>query len=324
LTLIVTALMLGACRRGEDASGPTLQPSFTYTPRSTLLPSLTPTIAPGSADNPIRLFILRPPGAATQGSLNNAADALTDALAEQAGITVDITLVDNDAESIRALCGAITGDVPTAAWVSGLGYSAATGLDCAFPSLQVERTVDGDAQTGETVQIIVNDSLGITSIPDLEGRAFCRVDYSDLYSWIVPTLLLQANGLDPISGPDVIQDVGDTQSLIDEVASGDCDAAGISAADFADLTDSDTRDAIRTLNQTVVVPYAILMYTPVVPLGQRNALDEALLALGADGASSLGTLLNADDLTRLAEGSLDEWTAFIGRTDLDFSQWRRS
>jgi ABC-type phosphate/phosphonate transport system substrate-binding protein len=321
---MISALMLGACRRGGNATGPTLQPSFTYTPRSTLLPSLTPTIEPGSAENPIRLFILRPAGAATQGSLNNAANALADALAEDAGVAVEITLVNNDAESVRALCEAIISDVPTAAWVSGLGYSAAAGLDCAFPSLQVAREVGGDTQTGETVQIIVNDSLGITDIPSLEGRAFCRVDFSDLFTWIVPTLLLQSNGLDPISGPDAVRDLGDTQTVIDDVASGDCDAAGVSASDFADLTDSDTRDAIRTLNQTIAVPYAILMYTPAVPLGQRNALDEGLLALGADGAASLGTLLNADDVIRVEEGALDDWTAFIGRTDLDFSQWRSS
>jgi ABC-type phosphate/phosphonate transport system substrate-binding protein len=267
----------------------------------------------GAEDNPIQMAIVRSGGARSASSLNRAADALADALLEETGFIVEVELVETDAEAVAALCNAVTGS-PAVAWVSGVGYSVISAQGCGVPALVVERGSARQVATSQEVQLVVTSALGITSAAELGGRTFCRLGYNDLYTWLVPVMMLQAAGVS--SMPDAI-DSPDLETMLQSVADGDCSAAGITAADF-DRFGGDVEDSVRVLAQTATMPYGIFVYPPSFTLDTRTRLIDGLLAM--ESSDDLETLLDQDGLARFDDADFDDFQAFIEGTGLDFAQ----
>ncbi|MFN8527268.1 MAG: PhnD/SsuA/transferrin family substrate-binding protein [Anaerolineae bacterium] len=155
---------------------------------------------------------------------------------------------------------------------------------------------------------------------DLAGARFCRLGITDLYTWIVPSLMLTNRGVNPTELSSV-QDFEDVSQLVSAVAAGDCDAAGIAQAD---LDEVGAGNRIRTLEPIVAMPYDILVMPPVVPLGARDALIAAFIAAANDETEAallqplLGQVAIGGGDTE-AE-TLRQWDTFIRQTRLDFAE----
>lgn len=315
--LVCLSVLLAACRR-DQAMGPTLQPTLTPTPRSTPLPAVATAVAPGTSDNPLRMVLVAPSRVAER-VLNSATASLTTSLAEDAEVIVEIELVDTSADALAALCDSF-GETAAVAWLDGIAYAAAAAQDCGGPLLQVEQGRGTAAAVGEAVQIYANAELEISGMTGLRNSKFCRLGYDDLYTWRVPALMLLAANVSPIDGLESVTDYDDYAAIIEALAEGDCDAAGLPAAEFDDLARGDARAAISAVGTPVSVPYAILMAPIEVPLGVREALVSTLLRLAETDDDALQTLLGHDGLARVSPDDLEAWDSFIARTDLDFAQ----
>ncbi len=308
--------MLVACRR-ESVSGPLVQATLTPTPRSTPLPPVPTTIPPGLEENPITM-VMRP-----SGNITVARRLLTDAqiedfeaaILEESGLVVQVTVVDRYAEALSALCDSTPLSV-TVAWLDGLTYEAAQAQNCGEPVMQIER----DRETGDAGQIVTASSLDVGGVAGLNGRSFCRISYDDYYTWLVPSLLLEAGGVDAVSGLSAITDYDDLDALMEAVADGDCEAAGISELAFAEL--GDVSDDLNVVASTPPFPYGVLMYPLNLTLGERLRLTDALLALAgdADGEDILRPLLNQDRLAVAEADDLQDLSNFLADTGLDFAQ----
>lgn len=310
LALLLLVVVAG-CRRGQNI-GPTLQPTLTPTPRSTPLPTLEPTVPPGSEDNPIRLAFVTPANL-TRGALNRAVTEIEQALQDTTDLIITLLPTASDAEALAALCGSFSGP-PTAAFLSGLGYAAASAQGCGAATLWVTR----DRAGTETVQIILPDESEVPSAAGLVGADFCRLSLEDQYTWLLPSLILRAGGVTP----DELRSISDMETidaLVEAVAAGECDAAGLTAAQFEESAAGAVRTAIRTLNETVEVPISVLVYPLEVPLGARTAVNEALLDLAAGRGDALETLLRGDDLARADEDTLLAFEDFVRSAGLDFA-----
>ncbi|MDK3161750.1 PhnD/SsuA/transferrin family substrate-binding protein [Kamptonema cortianum] len=312
---VCLALALTACRRGGGAGGPTLQPTLTPTPRSTPLPSLEPTLAPGSEDNPIRIVLARP-ASGTDRQINTAATALANAISQETSLSVTVEVVPTSADAITELCASVSG-IPTAAWLNGLAYAAANAQGCGTAALIGRRGSGSDATTAETVQIIVNRSTGFTGLGGLLDPSveFCRLSMTDLYSWLIPSLMMEANNVSP-TAIGTVRDYEDAESLIQAVASGECDAAGVARSVYDEISTAAIRSAVTTLGTAVEVPYALLAYPLEIPLGTRLVINEALLDYSE---SALRTLLGVDRVIRLTDEALNSFNTFLRRTGLDFA-----
>lgn len=311
---LLIVFMAAGCRQVVTVE-PTLQPTATYTPRSTPLPTVATPPPPGSEDNPLSLLFLRP-SAVSRGAIDNAAEELQTTLTETNNLLVEIDTLDSGAEAVQALCDSPDGPA-AAVWVDGVTYAAALAQGCATPELFIERE-DG---AGAEVVIIVPNNAPIENVNGLAGAQFCRIGADDLYSWIVPSLLMEASSLSPtqLGG---IQDMEDAGELVGAVASGDCDAAGIASADLEAVGSS---SRVRALPTEVNVPHSILMIPSVVPLGVRQALTDALIAIAEnpEQSSLLEPLLGQTRILRVQEGDLDGWDSFIRATGLDFAEMSR-
>jgi ABC-type phosphate/phosphonate transport system substrate-binding protein len=257
----------------------------------------------------------------------NPANLTTDAqvarfeelLAADSGLVVDVILVERYAEALAALCASTPTDV-TVAWLDGIAYQAAVMQNCGEPVLQIEQG-SREARRGERVQIVTRAGSGLSSVRSLANRTFCRLDATDYYGWLVPSLMLRAGGVNPISGLGAVVDYERRSTLIEAVIGGDCDAAGITETDFTALRGAQ-RDELRVIETTPPFPYGILMYPINLPLGERIRLDNALLALEVDPAARdvLLPLFGQSGFARVSPNDLTPLSEFLNSTGLDFGQ----
>jgi ABC-type phosphate/phosphonate transport system substrate-binding protein len=309
ILLAVIMTTLAGCREEVPRAAPTLSP----TPRSTPLPPL-PTSAPaGSEDNPIQMVFVN-----GQAELEAPVQTLTDAIAEASGFAITLTPVTRQAEALAALCNTVSG-VPTIAWLDGITALAADARRCGDLRLALERQTEDSGSTTETIQLITNAE--INTVAQLSGRIFCRLNASSAETWLYPSLLLQANNVNVVSGLDKIADYDDIPALLAALADGDCDGAGVPAAELVAL-DEDVASKINVLDVELQAAYGILVYPQVVPLGVRDALDEALLALAADEANDelLQTLFNANSIRPADAIDFASLRETLGRAGLDLAQ----
>jgi ABC-type phosphate/phosphonate transport system substrate-binding protein len=314
LTCLILLALLPACRRLGDTS-PTLQPTLTPTPRSTPLPVVPTAIPPGTAENPLRLvFVARDTARAPQ-AIQNAIAELESALETDTGLSLTVDRVATDAEALTALCDSVTGTM-AAAWLNAVGYLAAEAQDCGVSALQVERA---RGETRERIVLLVNRDSGIEDPAGLDGASFCRLSATDLPTWFIPSLMLQASGVETAALSSV-NDFEDSATLINALAEGDCDAVGITQAELQTVSNADVRAALLTL-QSVELPFAILALPQDLPLGTRTALADALVSIGnGSRAALLEPLLDHEAIVPVQEGDLDALRELIRRAGIDLAQ----
>lgn len=318
LSCFLLMLMLASCRREAQVAAPTAAPTLTPTPRSTPLPSLPTPIPPGAAANPLQM-VIRAPGLVSDARA--AVPAVEAALLEQSGLVISILVVERDAEALASVCS--PGAQPSVAWLGGLAYVAARAQNCGEAVLQVQRTIQREDKTGETVSVIV-PTEGASAVSGLRDKTFCRLNNLDLYTWLIPALMLRAEGLDP-TALGTVQDFPQLSQMVPALVAGDCDVAGVStsALEVTGGELSTSREQVKVLAESPVFPYGVLIVPPEVPLGARLALTQALTTLAEPGSSSavqLRSLLGQSALLPFSEDDFRDLDRFINRTGLDFTQ----
>lgn len=316
--LVCLALLLASCRRFGGGE-PTARPTLTPTPRSTALPPIPTAIPLGSEDNPLRMMIVEPARTGSRQAINNAVEDLQAALLEDTGLTVMVDLVPSDAEALAALCASPGGEVAVA-WLGGLAYAAAYAQDCGTAALQVMRGERASATNGDEAVIIANRRLDINGVADLGDNSFCRLGVDNLYSWLAPLIMLDVAGVS-VTALGEVTDFDDPAAMLAAVAAGDCDAAGISASQYDEIVDAATRARMRTLQESVTIPYSVLVYPSALPLGERDQLTAALVAIGNGSRSGiLSPLLDQDAIAAVADDDLSPVRQFVNRAGIDLAQ----
>lgn len=322
LAFLAFLSLLAGCRQAEQVAGPVIRATAMPTPRSTPLPPVPTVIAPGVEENPIRMVLVPADSEALRDTDDNGLDALARfeaAVLEESGLIVDVVPVERPAEALAALCDSMPGRV-TVAWLDGVAYRAAVARNCGTPELLVER---GRPRSNAAVPVVLvaERSLGLSRVGQIVGRSFCRLGVQDAESWLAPALAMRAAGVDPVAALTDVRDYADYDDLLDALVAGECDAASMTENRFERLRDS-VRDELAVIGRTAPLPYGVLMYPVSLPLGERLRLTDALLALAFDAerSSLLDPLLMQENLARVAPGDLEELTAFLDSTGLDFAQ----
>lgn len=179
----------------------------------------------------------------------------------------------------------------------------------------------GGIQTGAPGVIVANADLGSADVQLVVGRAYCRLGVEDFYTWFLPTLVMEANGIDALRDPEAIVDYPDEHRLVSAVANGDCAMTGLSQTAF-DALDADLRENLRVVETTVDFPHGVLMYPLEIGVGVRLSLNEQLAALAEDPADgrTLQMLLGQDALIPVQPEDFAPLSAFLETTGLDLAQ----
>lgn len=224
--LLLILFGVAACASGA-ASDATPTPDFTptLTPVSTALPEIAATVSAGLPANPIVMRVVPDDPIAASRLVRQ----LEEALLLATNVTIDIQIVDTSAEILEALCNSDDGYV-NAAWVDGLTYAAAVGQNCGTAALQAQAGDERRLESGQAGVIVVNTGqIAAGNLAGLTANTFCRVGAGDAFSWIVPSLILRSEELDPLDIPQVDQ-YEDYTALLDAVLQGECAATGVPQA----------------------------------------------------------------------------------------------
>ncbi len=179
----------------------------------------------------------------------------------------------------------------------------------------------GEPNTGTQALIIFHRALGTDDVSAVQGRIFCRLGFDDFETWLLPSLVMIANDLNPRSDLGEVVDYATVDLLVSAVAEGRCDAAGLTRNMF-DALAPELAEGVRVAANSERIPYAILMYPLEVQLGVRLSLNEVFveLASDADEGMALRWLLGQQAVIPILEGDLAAFAAYMQVTGLDFEQ----
>lgn len=277
LGAIFLLLTLAACG-GNVEPTPTVPPRPTATPLSTPLPDVATAIPAGfNEDNPLRLVIVP----ADENAAEDLVAELEAQLAGRTDLALEVELADSQPEALAAVCNSSSGAV-TAAWVDGLTFAAAVAEECGVPALQIQRGTERRPETGEAGVLLFNteatgEGATLDIVPD---NTFCRTRYTDLYSWVVPTMMLRGAGFD-ITDLNDIDERADYDELVAGVSTGTCVVIGLPERTWEAYVDDDSslEETVTVAATSAEIPYGVLVVPFAASLDAINQLTEALLAI---------------------------------------------
>jgi len=142
-------------------------------------------------------------------------------------------------------------------------------------------------------QIIVRADSGISSVKDLRGKSFGRVDPLSTSSWIIPMLTMRAAGINPETDLDEIVDAGSHDSVVAAVYNGDVDAGAtyVDARTRIEEDHPDVMEKVVVIEVTTDIPNDGVQFSPVVPDDMREKIVAALLEIAQteEGKDALKT-----------------------------------
>jgi phosphonate transport system substrate-binding protein len=244
----------------------------------------------GASDNPIVITFV-PSG--DTGKIAKAGGAIADCLSQMTGLTFKEEVGTSFAASIEAM-GAEKAQVGFLNTFSALLGNAKYGV---FPAMLAIRNystnaVDPDiALKGQPEpfykgQFIASVASGIKSFADLKGKTFCFVDPNSTSGYIIPRIVLAANGINPDKDFKATQNAGSHNNVAIAVYKGDCDAGVTFINVLTDATLNTTYPDIQT--KLVVfadsdrIPNDGVQYVKTLDPKLQAITTEALLAMAAD------------------------------------------
>jgi phosphonate transport system substrate-binding protein len=212
-------------------------------------------------------------------------DAVADIIFDETGLVIDPFVATEYAGVIEALSAD-----PPKAHISSLAtfaYLVAAERGVAEAEL-VSVRYGSPSYNG---QIFVRADSGINSLEELAGKTFCRPDPLSTSGWIIPSIELQAAGVNPETDLAEVVDAGSHDASVAGVYNGDCDAGSsfVDARSSLEEDYADIMEVIKIINISVEIPNDGVQYHPSVPREIRDQINAALIAMPEteEGAEAL-------------------------------------
>jgi phosphonate transport system substrate-binding protein len=170
-------------------------------------------------------------------------------------------------------------------------------------------------------QINVRADSGINSLEDLKGKVMCWVDPNSTSGYIIPRIMLQANGIDPDNDFSKTVEAGSHNNVIIQVYNGDCDAGatyddarGSVEDDFADV-----KEKVIVLATTTDIPNDSVSFAKDLPADQRDQVVNALLEIAEseEGQEALENLYSIAGLEKADDTFYDAFRADLSKAGID-------
>ena len=264
----------------------------------------------GTEENPIIMSFV--PSGDTQEIIASG-DELAQMITDQTGLVVDAT-VGTDFAAVREAMGAGQAQI---GWLNTFNYVLANEKYGVDVGLVTERF----GLTYYTGQIIVRADSGITSLEDLKGKVMCWVDPNSTSGYIIPRIMLAANGIDPDTDFANTVEAGSHNNVVTAVYNGDCDAG----ATYSDARSSiaedfpDVNDVVIVLATTTEIPNDTVSFTKDFPADMRQKIVDALVAISSTeaGQAALGSLYSIEALVPADDSFFDQFRADLSKAGID-------
>jgi len=344
LFALVIMTILGACAP-KATPAPTAVPP-TAAPAATAAPTAAPTAVPpactplpnpptvkagdlGSSDNPITITFV-PSG--DSGTITKAGTAIADCLGKMTGLSFKIEVGTSFGASIEAM-GAGKAQV---GFLNTFSVLLAEEKYQVIPALAVLRNystnaIDPDIALKGQIEpfyrgeFIANVASGIKTIADLKGKTFCFVDPNSTSGYIVPRIVLKANGIDPDKDFKATTNAGSHNNVGIAVYKGDCDA-GSTYIDI--LTDTsanlkatypDITDKVQAFYDTDRIPNDGVQFIKTLDPAIQSIVADGLIAMAKDpgGNAVLKKLYTIAGFQKIDATFYDDFAAVLKKAGVD-------
>ncbi len=284
----------------------------------------------GSADKPITITFV-PSG--DTGKLTPVATDIADCLTKMTGLTFGIEFGTSFGASIESM-GAGKAQVGFLNTFSVLLAEAKYQIVpilanerayATVPGVDPDEALAGQLEPFYKAEFLANAASGIKSYADLKGKTFCFVEPNSTSGYIVPRIILKANGIDPDKDFKATVNAGSHPNVAIAVYKGDCDA-GVA---YIDIRTDATANLVATYPDimTKVNVFAVSDRIPndgvqVVkdfPADYTAALTEALLSMNADpgGNALIKNLYNVNKFEKIDKTFYDPFAAVLKAAGVD-------
>jgi phosphonate transport system substrate-binding protein len=264
----------------------------------------------GTEDNPIIMSFV--PSGDTQEIIASG-DQIAKMITDKTGLVVAAN-VGTDFAAVREAMGAGQAHI---GWLNTFNYVLANekyGVDVA---LVTERF----GLTTYVGQFNVRADSGITTLDDLKGKVMCWVDPNSTSGYIIPRIMLKANGIDPDTDFSKTVEAGSHNNVITAVYNGDCDA-GVSYADARSSIEADfpdVKEKVVVLTTTSEIPNDSVSFIKDFPADMRDQIVNALLEYAAtdEGKEALNNLYSIAGLQKADDSFYDIFRADLSKAGMD-------
>ena len=244
---------------------------------------------------------------------------VTDIIYEETGIVIDPFVATEYAGVIEAMS-----TEPPKAHIASLAtfaYLVAAERGVAEAEL-VSVRYGSPTYTG---QIFVRADSGINTLEDLAGKTFCRPDPLSTSGWIIPSIELQAAGVNPETDLAEVVDAGSHDAAVAGVYNGDCDAGSSYVDARSNLEEDypDVMDVIKVIHISVEIPNDGVQYHPVVSRELRDQINAALIAMPETeaGAEALDLAYEWSELSPKDDSFYDPFRAVLDAAGVDIESF---
>jgi phosphonate transport system substrate-binding protein len=291
-----------------------------------------PTAAAGELGSPEKPIVITFVPSGDSGKITKAGTAIAECLTKMTGLTFEIEVGTSYAASIEAM-GANKAQVGFLNTFSILLAEQKYQIVPVLGNLRKYNTNDIDPDKAEKDkmlpfykgQFIAKKDAGIKSLADLKGKSFCFVDPNSASGYIVPRIVLKANGVDPDVDLVNVQNAGSHPNVAIAVYKGDCDA-GVTFIDV--LTDAaanlkekypDITDKVGAFAVTDRIPNDGVQVTKELDPKLKDAIVEGLLAMSKDkgGAAVLKALYSINGFEKIDATFYNDFAEVLKKAGVD-------
>jgi phosphonate transport system substrate-binding protein len=267
----------------------------------------------GTEGNPIVMSFV--PSGDTQDIISSG-DELAAMIKGKTGLEIQAN-VGTDFAAVREAMGAEQAHI---GWLNTFNYVLAHekyNVDAALVTVRFGSTTYNG-------QINIGADAGITELADLKGKVFCWVDPNSTSGYIIPRIMLLANGIDPDSDFAQQVEAGSHNNVITQVYNGDCDA-GASYVDARSSIEEDFPDVnekVLVLAETTDIPNDNVAFIESFPEEMREEIVTALLEIAQtpEGQEALDTLYSIEGLQAADDAFYDAFRVDLSQAGIDIEE----
>lgn len=268
----------------------------------------------GTEANPF-IFSFVPSGDASV--ILASATEITDVLSEKTGLVIRAEVPTSYVGSIEAMCA---GEAHAGA-LNTFSYLVAHERNCA----EVELVAVRFGSPTYSGQIVASANGGIGNISDLRGKTFCRPDAFSTSGWIIPSITMRAEGIEPEVDLAEILDTGGHSGVIRSVYEGDCDAGATFVDARTDVAEEipDIQEQVIVIVQSPPIPNDNISFSPSVPTEVRDSIVTALVEMteSEEELNVLESLYSWEDLEPVEDTFYDPFRQVLEASGVDLTEF---
>lgn len=265
---------------------------------------------------PTKLLMSFVPSGDTQEIITGG-EAIERLLEEKTGYEIDTNVATSYAAVVEAMCA---GNVDIG-WLNTFGYILAhekCGVDVALATIRFGTPY-------YTGQIIAREGSGIETLSDMAGKTMCWVDPLSTSGYIIPRVMLQAEGIDPDTDFADTVEAGSHNNVVTAVYNGDCDAGAtyVDARGTVEDEMPDVNEKVKVIAESPQIPNDTVSIRDGLSDEVVQNITQALLeiAQSEEGQAALEEVYEIENLQEVDDSFYDGFRTTLNAAGVDIEEF---